>query len=158
MGADKANLSVGGRTMLEHSRHLLRCAGAGSVIVLGRDSEPDGIADRLPGTGPVSAITDYLAASEPGGKHLFLPVDMPGLTVKLLVSLVKKDGWASYKRYHLPLLAVANGRTPSPIRRIQDLLTAHDAARVTPPPGSDRAFVNLNRPEELARWRTLQSA
>lgn len=76
MGRDKASLVYGGRSLLEHAIATLREAGAGQVLVSG--DRPGGIADRMPGLGPVGGIDAALEVLA-DGLVLVTPVDMPRL-------------------------------------------------------------------------------
>lgn len=156
MGTDKALLSApDGSTLLHWMRNLLFEAGASKVIILGREDVDGGIADQFPYSGPVPAITDYLAAQIPGGKHLFVPVDMPSLTVPLLQQLSRQNGWAHYQGYYLPFLAVA-GSVRDETDRIGGLLRFQDTTAIQIEATDLFAFANVNSPQDYEAWHPNQ--
>lgn len=101
-GADKPQLTVGGRTLLDAV--LAACAGAGSTVVVGprRATRAPGPAPRWtreqpPGGGPVAAVAAALALDEGDGEAppriwadlvLLLAADLPFLAAATLHRLV----------------------------------------------------------------------
>ena len=152
MGTDKAVLRVDGSPMLDLIRQKLTEAGAEKVVILGRGNVQDGIADSEPGAGPVCAAVQYLEQQPHRSKHLFVPVDMPALSPALLTALACQDRWAYFADHNLPFLAIADGTKIAPPRRLQDLLRAKDARRLTLPENCFDPFVNLNDPTDFARY------
>src|SRR5215510_7836645 len=84
MGQDKALLTWGSHTLLEHMVELLQTV-ASPVQVVGRDPLPD----RLPGLGPLSGIATGLEVSFTDA-NIFVAVDLPFLTKDFLNFLRKR--------------------------------------------------------------------
>jgi molybdopterin-guanine dinucleotide biosynthesis protein A len=89
MGRDKALLELGGRTLLARQVALARELGPAEVWVAGRAQaelagvDARGIADAVPGAGPMGGLAAVLAATR--ARHvLLLAVDMPALTAAFL--------------------------------------------------------------------------
>lgn len=156
MGQDKAKLSGPfGDTMLSHVRQLLLDAGVSDIVVLGGSEAPDALPDRTPFAGPVAAIADYLQQQPAGSRHIFMPVDMPEMSVRLLAQLMSQAHWSYFENFYMPFLAVAGAYDVSHISRVGDLLRAV-AVKPLPLGSGDRAaFMNLNRPEEFRRWFSM---
>lgn len=154
MGRDKALLCIGGLTMLEHMRLLLRLAGASRVVVLGRNDVEDAIPDARPLQGPAIAVQDYLMAQPLGSRHLVVPVDMPGLTVDLLSKLARQTKWAHFRHFQLPFLAVADGMPSTHCMRIGELLVEKSAAAITATDHPAKSFTNVNEPGDLENFIT----
>jgi molybdopterin-guanine dinucleotide biosynthesis protein A len=92
MGADKALLSFGGRTLLEHALGLLRELGFTPKIVAVRpDLAAYGpiVEDLRSGCGPLSGIEAGLLSST-SDLAVFLPVDLPMLPAALLRLLIER--------------------------------------------------------------------
>ncbi len=149
MGRDKAELRVEGITMLEHMRSLLHHAGASRVVVLGRDDVENAVPDARPFQGPAIAIQDYLAMQPVGSRHLIVPVDMPGLTVELLSKLTCQTGWAQFRRFQMPFLAVADGKPPSKCARVGELLSKKRAKSISSDKRHSVSFSNINEPADF---------
>ena len=114
MGVDKAEMCLGGRTLLEIAIGKLQSLASEVVVVGQRQAVPDGlrvIADLRPGCGPMggmeAALLDLNAGSGvENGSAVFLPVDMPFLPAGLLARMV--GAWA--KSETSVCMAVADGR------------------------------------------------
>lgn len=78
MGQDKATLSWGDKSLLDHMIHLLSTV-ATPVGVVGRGE----FLDRIPGKGPLGGILTALESTE-RDFNLFLAVDLPLLTPDFL--------------------------------------------------------------------------
>jgi molybdenum cofactor guanylyltransferase len=100
MGADKAMLQLGGKTLLARAVETLRLVSS-HVAVVGLDDEEanalegadQALADLHPGLGPLGGIEAALRSLEslPGAEWAcFLPVDMPLLPATLYAALVRR--------------------------------------------------------------------
>lgn len=152
MGTDKCKMQLGGKPMLAIMRQKLLDAGARKIVVLGLANEDGGIADQNPGQGPVVAAVHYLAEQPLGSKHLFVPVDMPGLDAGLLEILACQNYWARFGTYNFPFLAVADGIKLTPPKRLYDLLVIKMARHLTATEINETSFVNLNSPDDYATF------
>ena len=99
MGVDKAELRLGGMTLLERAVAAMRVVCEDVVIVGERSGIPAGtrgIADRVAGCGPMGGVVasladcEGLASGSGGGWAVFLPVDMPLVPGELLRELVER--------------------------------------------------------------------
>ena len=114
MGVDKAEMCLGGRTLLEIAIGKLQSLASEVVVVGQRQAVPDGlrvIADLRPGCGPMggmeAALLDLNAGSGvENGSAVFLPVDMPFLPAGLLARMV--GAWAKIESS--VCMAIADGR------------------------------------------------
>lgn len=160
MGAAKAELAVGGGTLLDWMHARLRSAGLTEVVISGGNH--GGLADLLPGRGPLGAL-HALAHQYPGRCLLVVPVDMPQLRASSLRHLIANDRDPAaplhYQGFPFPLrltmtptirelldatLSVADGdfSVAAFLRRAQ----AQELALLA---GADE-FANLNTPAEWA--------
>jgi len=156
MGADKANLVLDGRTLLDRARHLLMACDVkhpGSIIVSGRPDEPDGLADTRPGSGPAHAARDALAAlnARGFGRAIIIPVDMPRLTLAHIAPLLSTSGLAAaYADQPLPCVVdtttIPGDETPS----LFGLLTARGVTWAARPDDAAAALASVNTPEDWA--------
>ena len=91
MGRDKTQLTLEGRTLLEHALNLLREAGFAPAVAGLRVPVPCSapcVADNFPGAGPLAGIEAALSSlTEPPQPVLFVPVDVPLLPAALLRAL-----------------------------------------------------------------------
>jgi molybdopterin-guanine dinucleotide biosynthesis protein A len=158
MGVDKASLTVGECTMLEQMRRKLTSVGAMKIVVLGRPDEADGIADLFPGSGPATAIAHYLERQDQGSRHLFVPVDMPAITVPLLRSLATQQRWSYFEEHYFPFLGIADSIDIKPTERLQDLLMIKVAQQIKLPNSARHAFTNLNSPADFTKFVETQAA
>ena len=96
MGTDKAELLIGGLTMLERAVATMAAATSDVVVVGGRQRLPSGtrgISDRVTSCGPLGGMVAALEDLERSGRGwaVFLPVDMPLVPGGLLAELA--EGW-----------------------------------------------------------------
>ena len=160
MGQDKALLTTGAGTMLDHMTKLLRLVGASKIIVLGRGADVLGrgaeavsIPDKTPHEGPAVALLNYLDVQPNGSKHLILPVDMPALTVELLTILAHQSGWAYFENHPLPCMAIASLASGQFSRRIKDIHLNTDATALCVPSSTHHCFANINTPRDYDDFR-----
>ena len=97
MGRDKAQLLLGGRSLLERSLDLLREAGFTPTIAGLRtpvNCSAPCVFDTTPDAGPLGGIEAALASlsGEPTQPALFLPVDLPLLPAAFVASLFDRAG------------------------------------------------------------------
>lgn len=159
MGRDKARLPFGETTLAGRMAALLVAAGARVLVVSGPGDAGLGlphVPDLAPGGGPLmglrSAVT-YFAAVAPGAVVLAVPVDMPGLRVAQLETLVRaarESGAAAFRESELPVALTPAPRVLAALARaadggaVRDFLAAVGAAR----PLAGERLLNLNTPQE----------
>ncbi|HFC30065.1 MAG TPA: molybdenum cofactor guanylyltransferase [Oceanospirillales bacterium] len=102
MGSDKSALTLNGIGLLEHMQSLLESAKINDVFVSGKQ----GIVDLVPNQGPLMAILSCLKKMKQFHRVLFIPVDMPLLTPKIIKQLTDNicDDFVCYDGFNLPLL------------------------------------------------------
>ncbi|MFC3053531.1 molybdenum cofactor guanylyltransferase [Kordiimonas pumila] len=154
MGVDKAEVQIRGVRMLDHMRDILKHAGINHINVLGRPSEPGGIPDTEPHTGPAIGLWHYLRIQPENSRHLIVPVDMPNLDTAIINQLIEQRQWAYYNQNPLPLLAIASSETTTdrPLT-IRALLQAHNAISLPLPESAKTVFANINTVSDLAKWQ-----
>lgn len=84
MGRDKALLDWHGRPLLERQLAVLREAGVDDARVSGHRPRYRGVADALPGAGPLGGLAGIAGALDGDAELLVIPVDMPLLQATLL--------------------------------------------------------------------------
>ncbi|MEE9381586.1 MAG: molybdenum cofactor guanylyltransferase [Hyphomonadaceae bacterium] len=157
MGRDKADLEVGGQTLLARAVALLETAGATRVYVAGRTDAENGLADRLEYAGPAVAVLDACRVLLADGftHALVMPVDMPLMNADALKALMDEGNVAAaYATEPLPFfvsLEAASTLETQPVS-LRRLLSDLGAAQIAKPP-DDLIFVNANTPEEWEQIR-----
>jgi molybdopterin-guanine dinucleotide biosynthesis protein A len=157
MGRDKALLSWGDGTLLDHMIGLLKDSGLETVVVCGERAGYPSYPDPEPGQGPGVAISHLLALLTPGTWALIVPVDMPMLSAKLIRRLLDKSDQphraAHYADYPLPALLPAQDRAGKTLHG-HSLRALHFAAGSRPLPldtEDKAAFMNVNTPADWDR-------
>ncbi len=163
MGQDKARLVWRGMPLIEHMRALLLEAGAARVAISGCYPEYGAVPDAVPALGPLGGLHS-LAATEPDGTWLVVPVDMPRLAASTLHRLLAAPA-AACACYHgrpLPMrlrldadsrrtlaaLASASGRG----RSLRALHAALGGIELAIGAGDEDGLANVNTPEQ---WQEL---
>ncbi len=174
LGEDKALLAVGGESMAARAARKLAAvcaevvaADGGRGIVPGFPSVPDGL-----GRGPAAGVLGA-AAAYPERTLLVLACDLPEVPEALLAELAGAAGaaWVVPRwqgrleplcaRYGPAALAALARRAAAGRFALHELIEepalavafveGEALARFGPP---TRLFLNLNTPEDLARWRS----
>jgi len=165
MGADKALLSVGGKTMLEHISNQL-APWFRQIIVSSNEPVIHGfvgamvVPDRIPGCGPLMGIASALeATSDP--LCFVTACDTPAIDINLIRAMVSKaDGYDAvvpYSERPEPLFAVYNKRVLPTFKlmlssnryRLTDALERCRVKYLTVSPGR---IQNLNSRHEYRRY------
>ncbi|HWX54241.1 MAG TPA: molybdenum cofactor guanylyltransferase [Verrucomicrobiae bacterium] len=179
MGADKAGLSLEGRTLLEHALAAIRPVCEEVFIVGSRQiygNAGPGYEDIYSGCGPLGGIHAALTHAQTD-LNLIIAVDTPFLTMALLNHLAEKARQASamivtlrvggyieplcsvYARSFLP---VAEAALKAGNYKLAPLFPAHRTVVIEEAELSKFAFAaemfeNLNTPEDLERARRRAS-
>ena len=165
MGSDKAQLKVGQQTMLDIASAVLRTAAVNKHFVVGGALAD--LVEQQSGQGPASAICDVLArfsaAAESKRLALFMPVDMPRLSVDSINTLLEcarlNQQTVYYSAHYLPLVIPVTANTQESARTliaadsspsVRKLLASLNAQPIAFNGKADE-LVNINRPEELAK-------
>jgi molybdopterin-guanine dinucleotide biosynthesis protein A len=174
MGADKAALAIGGRTLLQRAVDRVRAAG-GEPIVLGPMRGHDEVCgarqidDRVNGLpeGPLLALRRGLQALGPPGRAVALACDLPLVPAALLRHLAQVgEVWdavvprsagelhvlsAAYGIECLPAIGRSIGRGERAVypflREVRHRILEEDALE---PFGGPEIFMNVNTPADLA--------
>ena len=160
MGRDKAMLPFRGHPLLEHMLDLLAQGGADSRLVSGQYAGYACIPDVCADGGPIAGI-HAVAASLPGRRLLFVPIDMPLLDAALIRRLLTEAPDAlgvRFEDYALPMrldaTAFVRDRLQAAVRETgrRRSVRAFQAAVGTEslPLGAEdaAAMSNCNTPEE----------
>ncbi|HZM71227.1 MAG TPA: molybdenum cofactor guanylyltransferase [Candidatus Cryosericum sp.] len=177
MGTDKAALTIGDRTLLQHAVDRVRAAG-GEPIVLGPTRGHDEVAgarqidDRVDGVpqGPLLALQRGLLALASPGRAVALACDLPLVPAALLRHLAQAgeiwDAVVPRSGGELQVLSAAYGRECLPaidrsidrgeravhlfLKEVRHRVLEEDALQ---PFGGPEIFMNLNTPADLALVR-----
>lgn len=170
MGEDKALIAFDGVALAARVRDALAAAGCDPVVCQGGDAEGLArlglrvVADTRPGSGPLPAILDALAAAAPADV-VISACDLPRLDASTVTTLrevaddnpdadvvVAGEGGrpqllGMWRARSLPRLAAL---VEEGVRAHRTALQRLDAVIVEVPPGP---LANVNRPEDLRRHR-----
>jgi molybdopterin-guanine dinucleotide biosynthesis protein A len=111
MGVDKALLPFRNHTLLQHQyEKIVTVLGKNNVVVSGDYPPYKHVVDRDSGIGPLGGIASVIKEYRVVKYFLFLPVDMPNLSGKMLLRLIQAaqtdssfDCW-SYCNFEMPLI------------------------------------------------------
>ena len=164
MGADKAKLQVGEKTLLELMVEKVRRLGIMEVVVSGCSECPAGTRyapDLISGRGPLSGIHAGLKQVH-HQSSLVLPVDMPLIPEETLRLLIQAHG-------SLPITALTLDDHLEPLVAVYDTCLAEDCEKIlqeeknsprrlfdmygycpVPYTGDPDHLINCNTPEEFA--------
>jgi len=102
MGQDKSKLIFKKKSLLEHTKFILKSAGITQIHISGQA----GIKDELADKGPVSGIFSCLNALPDDQAILFIPIDMPLLSHELISYLMRQSGHGLiyFQGHYFPIL------------------------------------------------------
>jgi len=167
MGSNKALLQYKNKFFIDHAIELLKKLGASKIMIsgniVGYDCTPDLALHKGP-LGGVFSIMEILDQSSTNVKLLFIPVDMPLLTVdllnNLLIQLLDYDA-ACYKKHPLPFALSSNRRVQEALkkqyysqlkggslRNFQASIQTNILEIIQP---EEICFSNINTPEDLSQ-------
>lgn len=149
MGKDKAAIRHKGMTLLDHARNTLKSAGIITITVLGRDCEPDGIADDIPHAGPAVNLAHWINKQTLPVRLTIVPVDMPLLTTEIIQHLVEIPEGAYFEDMYVPFSAYIRKPISSPPNKLKTLVKILGLKTVTPLPKWENKLKNINQPTDL---------
>ena len=171
MGSDKALLEIDGLPMIARlAAEISKACGCIGIIgdpVRYASAGLPVVPDNFPGQGPLAGIEAALAATT-AGANLILACDMPSANAAVFESLFALEGDVRVPRQAdaklEPLCAVYSRRCHAPVREMLEsgvrrvtealqLLEAGGFAIRYLEMSVSASFVNLNTPEDLARYR-----
>ena len=173
-GARKAQLAIGGRTIIERQLEVLRRVTAPIYAVTSAAGDPEGgldlVRDRFPGRGALGGIYTAIDAS-PHDRVLVVGCDMPFLSAALIEYMHSLDGDLVIPRSargYEPLCAIYSRACAVAIRErielgrleasvvpegVRVVEVGAEALAVYDPRGL--VFVNVNTPHDYERANTL---
>jgi molybdopterin-guanine dinucleotide biosynthesis protein A len=105
------------------------------------------IPDTAPHEGPAYAIYDILAALEGYDGVLFVPIDMPLLSIDALRLLIREEKGGYFKGAPLPAF-IPKLSHKNPAKSVKALLENLHIYPLILPPELEQCMVNTNTPEE----------
>ena len=162
MGQDKSRLNWQGQPLYQHMVSLLGRAGIDRVLLSGSGFS-SGVADILPGKGPLSGIHAAFAELEDDDRLFVIPVDMPLLPVKAIRWLCTEPSCCCFEGYNLPVLLALTRETRMLLERAIRSENPKDFAlwrwyrqigvkTLSLPASMEEKFINVNTPKD---WQTL---
>ena len=169
MGRDKASIPWQGETLLARTARVAREAGF-VVMIIGRERPDDWplrdtrfVPDAYPGLGPLGGLATAL---ESANQDVFLlACDMPLLNVEALswlhgqtrgrhgLAVHHGEQWEPlFSCYRPDVLPLVHGQMAAGRLSLQSLIGLGEFRTVKAPPEVMAALVNVNTPEELAKW------
>ena len=172
MFEDKSELIWKQKSLLEHTKQLLKDAGCFEVII-SNNINPNHIHDRYPKSGPLAGIDACLAHAlehfTAASSMLIMPVDMPLMSQPMLTHLIKnceQDKATYYAFGRFPLILPVSLRLSNILKdslekhqsgkgvSIKQLLSQLESKVLSIDKDQQAAFFNCNTPEQ---WRYLLS-
>jgi molybdopterin-guanine dinucleotide biosynthesis protein A len=172
MFEDKAELIWKQKSLLDHTKQLLKDAGCFEVLI-SNNTNPNYIHDRYPNSGPLAGIDACLAHVLEHfidvSSMLLMPVDMPLMSQSLLSDLIEKseqDKATYYSLGRFPLILPVSEDLSKLLKytlekqqsgkgvSIKQLLSHLENQILTIDEAQKTAFYNCNTPQQ---WRSLLS-
>lgn len=167
MGAPKASVVVGGEPLLARAVHAARAAGLADVVIVSRAGvalppvdSPVWLEPPEPDRHPLHGV--LLALERSGGRPVVaLAVDMPLVAPALLRELAAREGCAAFRTagrvQPLPCRVepAAEGVLRAALADGAGVGAALARAGATLLDADPTAFLNVNRPEDVARAEAL---
>jgi molybdopterin-guanine dinucleotide biosynthesis protein A len=169
MGRDKAGIMRQGETLLARAARIAQEAGL-TVLVVGRGRPDDWllpdtqfVPDAYPGQGPLGGLATAL--EDASQDVLLLACDMPLLSAEALIwldgqalgrhglAVRSEEQWEPlFSVYTTEVLPLVQQRLETGKRSMHSLIEAGEFRSVAAPPEVAAALVNVNTPEEWAKW------
>jgi len=147
MGRDKALLDYNGKPLLDHMIGLLKQAGFDDIYVSGDLDGYRCIPDSAPHEGPAYAIVGVLEHLDHYDGVLFVPVDMPLLSIDALRLLIREEKGGFFKGSPLPAF-IPKLSHKKPANSVKALLENLHIYYLILPPELEQCMTNTNTPEE----------
>lgn len=147
MGQDKALLDFKGQPLIRHMRGLLQDLGLKDVFMSGHCEDYPCIEDTAPFAGPVQGIKSVLSQKPGYAGYLFVPVDMPLLSGKVLRLLLAREQGGYFIGCPLPAY-ITPPFFPCHNESVQGFLKAQGVYPVALPPDLENTMKNTNTPQE----------
>lgn len=147
MGRNKALLEFKGRPLVRHMMDTMREAGLENIFVSGSLDGYPCIPDESPFTGPAQGIRGVLQKISGYKGYLFVPVDMPLLSSRVLKFLMEQENGGYFMGWPLPVYL----KPPFFLSRSQSVhgyLAGQGVYPVALPSEFENAMKNVNTPQE----------
>lgn len=152
MGENKAFLEYRGEKFIDRMIKILSETGVDDVLISGDFEKYQCIPDKIPNKfeGPAAAISHCLEKIEKDCHVLFVPIDMPFLTVDCLRILMESEGGAFFSGFPLPAFVRRAGKMEEGSKTVRDVLIKLGARPIELPKEYEQDMLNINTQEE---WR-----
>ena len=147
MGQNKALLDYNGKFLLDHMIAILQQAGLNDIYVSGDLEGYRCIPDNIPYEGPAHAIINMLERLNCYEGVLFVPVDMPLLSIEALHLLIKEEKGGYFKGSPLPAF-IPKLSDKKPANSVKAFLKNCRISPLILPPELETCMANTNTPEE----------
>lgn len=147
MGQNKACLDYNGVSLLDHMISVLECTGLEDIYVSGHQDGYRCIPDNTIHNGPAHAMFDVLNHLDHTGGVLFIPVDMPLLSIDILRLLLKQEHGGYFKNHPLPAL-IKTAKVQTRHDSVKDFLNALNVPSIALPQELNKCMTNTNTPED----------
>lgn len=152
MGENKAFLEFQGEKFIDRMVRILSETGVDEVFVSGDFEKYQCIPDKISNKfeGPAAAISHCLEKIEKDCHALFVPIDMPFLTVDCLKVLMDSEDGAFFSGFPLPAFLKRTERVEESPKNVRELLIRLGARPIELPKKYEQDMLNINTREE---WR-----
>lgn len=147
MGQDKALLDYNGKPLLDHMVKLLKQVGLKDIYVSGDFKGYRCILDNAPHKGPAYAISGVLERLDHYDGILFVPVDMPFLSIDAIRLLITEEKGGYFKGSPLPAFIPKSSHKTS-MGSVKALLESLHVYPIILPLELGACMTNTNTPEE----------
>jgi molybdopterin-guanine dinucleotide biosynthesis protein A len=151
MGQSKALLDYNGAPLLDHMIGVLNKTGLAEVFVSGEFDGYHCIPDATPYEGPARAIAHIMGVLKAYAGVLFIPVDMPFLTPKILNHLLSQKKDAYFENHPLPAF-IERSDVSLNCSAVHELLKILDISHITLPEEFKKQMKNANNFKE---WKEI---
>mgnify|MGYP001012028770 CR=1 FL=1 len=152
MGENKAFLEFQGEKFIDRMVRILSETGVDNIFVSGDFEKYQCIPDKILNKfeGPAAAISHCLEKIEKDCHALFVPIDMPFLTVDCLKVLMDSEDGSFFSGFPLPAFLKRTGRVEEGPKNVRELLIKLGARPIELPKKYEQDMLNINTQKE---WR-----
>ena len=149
MGENKAELLYYGKPLLNHMMDTLHKAGITDCYVSGYECDYPHIPDAEKYQGPAFAIRHVMRFLKgQADKILFVPVDMPLLSVDFMTHLLAEEQGGYFQDWPLPVVLKNEDIQDGECASVYRFLKAQNVPELSIPHALQHCLVNTNTPEE----------
>ena len=151
MGRNKALLEYNGKPLVEHMAGLLERAGVADIYISGDLAGYRCIPDRQVHAGPAHAIADACVTLAEYDGIIFVPVDMPLLSVRAIQALLQESGGGYFPDWPLPAY-ITRLRGTGGVSSVRAFLDGQGIGPVPLSEGCEAGMINVNTPQD---WQEI---